>query len=133
MARYLLDTNILSDLIRNPVGAVSRRLNALPNDQLVTSIIVAAELRFGAAKRRSADLQKKIAHMLTGFAVLPFEHPADEIYADLRAKLERAGGPIGNNDLLIAAHALATGCTLVTDNVREFSRVDSLVVENWLR
>jgi tRNA(fMet)-specific endonuclease VapC len=133
MARYLLDTNILSDLIRNPRGVVSKRLDVLPNDQLATSIIVAAELVYGAVKKRSPSLENKITHMLSGFAVLPFDHPAEAIYADLRVKLERAGRPIGNNDLLIAAHALAAGCTLVTDNVREFSRIDTLVIENWLR
>jgi tRNA(fMet)-specific endonuclease VapC len=131
--RYLLDTNILSDLIRNPRGAVRRRLDSVRNDQVVTSIIVAGELRYGAAKKRSASLEGKVQHMLKSVAVMPFEHPADVLYGDLRAKLERTGRQIGNNDLLIAAHALATGCTLVTDNLREFARVESLVVENWLR
>ncbi len=131
--RYLLDTNILSDLIRNPRGMIWRRLGSVRNEQVVTSIIVAGELRYGAARNRSASLEAKVESMLTSFAVLPFERPADVLYGDLRAKLERIGRPISNNDLLIAAHALATGCTVVTDNVREFARVDSLAVENWLR
>lgn len=131
--RYLLDTNILSDLIRNPRGSVWLRLDDVPNDRVVTSIIVAGELRYGASKRRSVSLEEKVEQMLRAFAVLPFDRPADAIYGDLRARLERAGRPIGNNDVLIAAQALASDCTLVTDNVREFARIDGLAIENWLR
>jgi tRNA(fMet)-specific endonuclease VapC len=65
--------------------------------------------------------------------VIPLQPPADRHYAQLRAELERVGKPIGANDMFIAAHALALGCTLVTDNVREFCRVKNLTVENWLR
>jgi tRNA(fMet)-specific endonuclease VapC len=131
--RYLLDTNILSDLIRNPRGSVWRRLDDVSNDQVVTSIIVAAELRFGASKKGSTGLQRKVESMLRTFTVMPFDRPADAIYGDLRARLERAARPIGNNDILIAAHALGGDCVLVTDNTREFARIESLVVENWLR
>jgi tRNA(fMet)-specific endonuclease VapC len=131
--RYLLDTNILSDLIRNPRGAVWRRLDGVSNDQVVTSIIVAGELRYGASKRRSTSLEGKVEGMLRTFAVLPFARPADVFYGDLRARLEGAGRPIGNNDVLIAAHALASDCILVTDNTREFARIESLTLENWLR
>ena len=88
--RYLLDTNILSDLIRDPRGAVRQRLGSVRNDQVVTSIIVAGELRYGAAKKRSASLEGKVEHMLKSFAVLPFDHPADALYADLRAGLEES-------------------------------------------
>ena len=127
--RHLLDTNILSDLIRNPRGMASARLGGVRSDEVVTSIIVAGELRCGAAKNRSASLESKVERMLRSFAVMPFEHPADVLYSDIRAKLERVGRQISNNDLLIAAHALATGCALVTDNVREFACVDSLHVK----
>jgi tRNA(fMet)-specific endonuclease VapC len=131
--RYLLDTNILSDLIRNPRGAVWQRLDSVSNDQVVTSIVVAGELRYGASKRRSTSLESKVEGMLRTFSVLPFARPADVFYGDLRARLERSGRPIGNNDALIAAHALASECILVTDNTREFARVDGLAIENWLR
>ena len=131
--RYLLDTNILSDLIRNPRGAVRIRLGALPAESVGTSIVVAAELRYGAEKKGSRPLHKKVEDVLGSFAVLPFAHPADIHYGALRARLEAAGTPISNNDMLIAAHALALDCILVTDNDREFSRIDGLAVENWLR
>ena len=131
--RYLLDTNIISDLIRNPRGRVSERLGEIPNDEIATSVVVSAELRYGVARRRSRSLERKVEDALSAFAVLPLEHPADLFYSKVRSALEAAGTPIGNNDMLIAAHALALDCTLVTDNVREFSRIDGLAVENWLR
>ena len=131
--RYLLDTNIISDLIRNPRGRVSERLGEIPNDEIATSIVVSAELRYGVARRRSRSLERKVEDALSAFAVLPFEHPADILYANVRSALETAGTPFSNNDMLIAAHALALDCTLVTDDVREFSRIDGLAVENWLR
>lgn len=90
---------------------------------------MAAELRFGAAKRASARLDA----VLGALEVLALELPVDSIYGELRARLERAGQPIGANDLLIAAHALALGHAVVTDNEGEFSRINGLRVENWLR
>lgn len=131
--RYLLDTNILSDLVHRPQGIVADRIRTVGESEVCTSIIVAAELRFGAAKRASERLTRNVETILSGLAVLAFEAPADACYADLRAKLEGRGIPIGANDLLIAAHALAAGCTIVTDNEREFSRVEGLTYENWLR
>jgi tRNA(fMet)-specific endonuclease VapC len=98
-----------------------------------TSIIVAAELRFWAVKRDSSMLAAKLDQLLNEISVLPMEPPADEIYARLRAMLERAGTPIGGNDMLIAAHALTLDCTLVTGNEREFRRIPGLNLENWLR
>lgn len=133
MTRYLIDANILSDVIRAPDAAASRRLAAFDDASLCTSVIVAAELRFGAVKRASANLSSKVELVLGAIRVEPFREPADMHYAEIRAALERAGTPIGNNDMLIAAHALALGCVLVTDNVREFSRVPGLIVENWIR
>ncbi len=96
-------------------------------------MIVAAELRFGAAKKQSPSLATRVKMVLDAMEILPFEPPADIFYADLRAELERNGRTIGANDLLIAAHALTLGMTLVTNNEREFSRIGSLSVENWLR
>jgi len=131
--RFLLDTNIVSDAIRNPRGAVRVRLGEVGIDRAVTSIIVAAELRYGVAKRGSASLADTVEKILGSFPVLPFEHPADRIYGKVRSDLEAVGTSIGHNDTMIAAHALALDCILVTDNVREFSRIDGLAVENWLR
>ena len=130
---FLLDTNIASDLLRNPQGRVAARIDAAGADNVCTSIVVAAELRFGAARSASARIAEMVEGLLTRLDVLPFETPADVVYGEIRAQLERAGTSIGPNDLLIAAHALALGHTLVTDNVREFSRVKGLAVENWLR
>jgi tRNA(fMet)-specific endonuclease VapC len=131
--RYLLDTNIVSDLIRNPQGIIARRIAKVGVPQICTSIIVAAELRYGAEKRGAVSLSERLEAVLERLEVMSFEAPADTTYALLRAKLERSGKPIGANDLLIAAHALCLGCAIVTDNEREFGRVAGLKLENWLR
>jgi tRNA(fMet)-specific endonuclease VapC len=130
---YLLDTNIVSSLIRNPVGRAAMRLASTGEEKVCTSIIVAAELRFGAARVNSPVLSAKVGDLLERLKVMAFEPPADRIYADIRVQLERSGKPIGANDMLIAAQALALDCTLVTDNGREFSRIKKLKIENWLR
>ena len=128
----LLDTNIVSDLIRNPQGKVAKRIAKLGEGNICTSIIVAAELRYGCAKSGSKRLLKAVEDLLGEINVLPFEVPADTEYGGIRAELEAAGKPIGGNDLLIAAHAYATGSTIVTANPGEFKRIRGLNVENWL-
>lgn len=128
----MLDTNIVSDLIRNPTGKAASHIARVGDHGLAVSIIVAAELRFGAAKSGSAKLLERIEAALAKLPALPFDVPADAEYGGIRAELEVAGKPIGPNDLLIAAHACALGTTLVTDNAGEFSRVRGLKVENWL-
>lgn len=128
----MLDTNIVSDLIRNPQGKVAKRIAKLGEDNICTSIIVAAELRYGCAKSGSKQLLKAVEDLLGEINVLPFEVPADTEYGGIRAKLEAAGKPIGGNDLLIAAHAYATGATIVTANTSEFKTILGLNVENWL-
>jgi tRNA(fMet)-specific endonuclease VapC len=102
-------------------------------DEVCTSIIVAAELRFGAAKSGRRRLVNRVEELLRTLEVLAFDAPSDMAYGKVRAQLEQAGRTIGPNDMLIAAHALSLGLTLVTDNQREFSRVQGLTVENWLR
>ncbi len=114
MTRYLLDTNILSVLVRSPRGPV-------------------AELRFGAARKGSERLSRQVEAVLGALPVVAWQAPNDRIYADLRLGLEQAGTPIGANDLLIATQALADGSVLVTDNTREFARIGGLTIENWLR
>lgn len=131
-ARWMLDTNTLSDLVRNPQGVVRRHLAAEPDDSICTSIFVACELRFGARRKGSAPLSQRVEQLLATIRVLPFENPADQHYADIRAALERAGTPIGSHDLLIAAHARSLGMVLVTRNWREFERVEGLRVVNWM-
>lgn len=132
-ARYLLDTNILSDLIRNPQGRVAGRIAAVGEAAVFTSIVVASELRFGAAKRQSPALIERVDTILDAIEVLPLDAPADRHYAGLRAALESQGTPIGPNDLLIAAHTLSQAAVLVTANRSEFARVPGLIVEDWLR
>ena len=131
--RYLLDTNIVSNLVRNPRGPVADRIRAVGEQRICTSIIVAAELRYGTTKKASPRLSTQVEAVLGAIDTLPFDSPADEIYGSIRTRLESTGTPIGGNDLLIAAQALALGHTLVTDNDKEFSRIEGLRVENWLR
>lgn len=131
--RYLLDTNIISDLVRNPQGKVARQIRRVGEARVCTSIIVAAELRYGAAKKGSSRLSAQLDAILGAFEVLPFDAPADVTYGLLRARLEQIGKPIGANDLLIAAHAVSLGYAIVTDNEQEFARVENLRQENWLR
>jgi tRNA(fMet)-specific endonuclease VapC len=131
--RYLLDTNIVSDLIRAPQGRAAQQIRVVGEAMVRTSIIVAAELRFGACKLGSPRLTERLEAVLGVLEIMPFAAPADTIYGQIRARLEQAGTPIGGNDLLIAAQAIALGDTIVTDNEREFGRVDGLHLENWLR
>jgi tRNA(fMet)-specific endonuclease VapC len=128
----MLDTNIISDLIRNPKGRAAKRIGKVGDDNICTSIIVAAELRYGCAKNGSERLLKAVEDLLGEIDVLPFDVPADSKYGGIRAELEAAGKPIGGNDLLIAAHAYAIGATIVTANTDEFKRIRGLNVENWL-
>jgi tRNA(fMet)-specific endonuclease VapC len=97
-----------------------------------TSVLVASELHFGANKRGSERLTSQLEAILSALEILPLEEPADRRYGELRAYLEKRGETSGPNDMLIAAHALALDYVLVTANVREFSRVPRLQVENWL-
>ncbi|ENG0237425.1 type II toxin-antitoxin system VapC family toxin [Burkholderia multivorans] len=133
MSLYLLDTNILSNVIRDPRGACASRIGETPPEQVCTSIVVAAELRYGVCKRGSSALAQRVEQLLASLTVLPLQSDADQCYGRLRADLERQGQLIGANDMLIAAHALAVDAVLVTDNTAEFTRVEGLAVENWLR
>jgi tRNA(fMet)-specific endonuclease VapC len=128
----MLDTNIITDLVKHPQGKAARRIARIGEDNICTSIIVAAELRYGCAKSGSRRLLKAVEDILGEIAVLPFDVPGDAEYGGIRADLEAAGRPIGSNNLLIAAHAHATGTTIVTANVDEFKRIRGLAVENWL-
>jgi tRNA(fMet)-specific endonuclease VapC len=132
VTRYMLDTNIISDLVKNPQGKAARRIAKIGEDNVCTSIIVAAELRYGCAKRGSKRLLKAVEDLLNEIPVLPFDVPADAEYGGIRCELEAAGRQIGGNDLFIAAHAHALGATIVTANTEEFKRVRGLNVENWL-
>jgi len=136
MPIYLLDSNALSELLRNPQGAVAREYKRRVLDKrvrILTSVIVACEMRYGVLKKGSAPLAERVNALLASIEVAPFSVGAEAAYATLRVDLERRGLPIGANDMLIAAHTLELDAILVTDNVREFKRVKGLRVENWLR
>jgi tRNA(fMet)-specific endonuclease VapC len=132
LTRYMLDTNVISDLIKNPKGKAAKRIARVGENNICTSIIVAAELRYGCARKGSDRLLKSVEDLLAEIDVLPFESPADVEYGNIRSELENAGKPMGANDFLIAAHAAAVNATIVTANVDEFKRVRGLKVENWL-
>jgi tRNA(fMet)-specific endonuclease VapC len=131
--RFLLDTNILSDLVRHPRGKIFERISQVGEQAVCTSIVVAAELRYGATKKNSPRLTAQLEAVLGAIEVLALEAPVDVAYGVLRAILEKKGQPIGGNDLLIAAHAVTLDLTVVTDNDREFLRIADLRIENWLR
>lgn len=133
MTRYLLDSNAVSDLVRNPAGVIGRRIAEIGEAHVATSAIVAAELKYGAAKKDSAPLKRQVELVLGRLRILPFGFEEAAVYGTVRCELERDGTPIGALDQLIAAQALTLGCTVVTENTREFSRVKGLRVENWLR
>lgn len=130
---WLLDTDTLIYLLKGKPLSVGVRLKRIPAERLCVSTVSLAELAYGAEKsaRREQALQAATA-VAERFTVLPFDPGAAFVYGQVRAGLERAGKPIGANDLLIAAQALAAGATLVTNNTREFSRVAGLRLENWV-
>lgn len=130
-SRYLLDTNILSELIRNPQGPVTQRIAALDDGAVCTSIVVSGELRYGAARRGSPTLTGRVEELLEHVEVLALDEAADRHYAEIRNDLEREGRVIGANDLWIAAHTRALGKILVTRNLREFEPVPGLQIESW--
>jgi tRNA(fMet)-specific endonuclease VapC len=131
--RYLLDTNVISDLVRNPHGPAAQRLTEVGDVAVCTSVIVAAELWDGADKRGSPRLTERLEAILAAIEIVALEPVVAGVYARLRTRLEQLRRPIGANDLLIAAHTVALGFTLVTDNSREFERIEELALENWVR
>lgn len=129
--RFLLDTNICIYVINRRPAAVFERFAALRLGDVAISSITGAELAFGVAKSGSTRNQAALDKFLAPLDILDFDEQAMRAYGPLRANLERAGTPIGALDLLIAAHALALGCTLVSNNLREFERIRDLRTENW--
>lgn len=132
--RWMLDTNTASFVIRNRPPAVKRRFDAAGHGNLAISVVVLAELLYGAELHptRGDGIRADIEDFRRRLAVLPWTEAAAAHCAQIRATLRKAGTPIGNMDLLIAAHARAEGAVLVTNNLGEFRRVDGLVLEDWL-
>lgn len=135
MSPLLLDTNIISDIMRNLEGVAAQRARAVNqtrgSDALCTSIVVQCELEFGLARKSSPRLDVAYRAVMESIDVLPLGTEVASHYAHIRAHLERLGTPIGPNDTLIAAHALALDAILVSGDA-EFRRVPGLRVENWL-
>lgn len=131
--RYLLDTNICIYIAKGQPLAVRRRFEAHTLQELVMSAITVGELRFGAEKSQARERAlATIAQLVQMIQPCALPMAAAEHYGRVRAALQQQGLPIGSNDLWLAAHALAEGWTLVTNNTREFSRVPGLRVENWV-
>jgi tRNA(fMet)-specific endonuclease VapC len=130
--RYVLDTDMVADMVQPPRACGAARPRGWRSAD-VTSITVAAELRYGGAKTGSQRLSSSARKGAWRSRRSAFEVLADATYGMLRARLERIGAPIGGNDLLIAAQVIALGHAIVTDNEREFARIDDLPCENWLR
>jgi tRNA(fMet)-specific endonuclease VapC len=130
---YLLDTNILSHLVRQPQGPVAERIADVGEANVLTSVIVACELRYGAAKRGSRSLTRQVEAVLGAVTIRPLESDVERVYASIRVAVEKRGTPISAHDMLIAAHARTLDAVCVTDHVAEFKRVPALKVENWIR
>lgn len=129
---WLLDTNICIYLIKGKPQLLLNRLREVDINTIAVSSITVAELQYGVAKSaRPEQNALALAAFLAPLGVEPFDDAAAAVYGPIRARIERAGKPIGSLDMLIAAHALALGRTVVTNNVREFDRVEGLKVENW--
>lgn len=130
--RFMLDTNIVSAIVREPRGKVFERLIEVGEENAFISIITHGEIWYGVKKNGSEELSRKVSAVTRRLFVAPLNLPTDQRYADVRLAL-RQGNNIGPNDLWIAAHALALDVFLVTNNEKEFSRVPGLKIENWLR
>ena len=130
--KWLLDTNVCIAVIRQRPESALRRLRGKQVGQVGLSTITLAELEFGAAKsQQPARARAALREFLLPLEVVPFNEAAVDAYGTVRAVMEKKGRPIGPLDTLIAAHALALGTVLVTNNTREFRRVPGLSVEDW--
>jgi len=131
--RYMLDTDTCSYVMKGASPVLDERLRSTDVRAVCISVITKAELLFGVAVSPRAERDgTSLEQLLAYVQVLDLPEAAATDYADIRADLRRLGTPIGANDLLLAAHARCLGLTLVTNNVREFSRVPGLSVENWV-
>lgn len=130
---YMLDTNICIYIIKKQPDTVLKRFEQLPVGSLAMSLVTYGELEYGALRSKNADKALGVLEELVNYIpVLPAGRDVAKHYADIRAKLTARGAPIGNNDLWIAAHARSLGYTLVSNNIKEFDRVENLELENWV-
>jgi tRNA(fMet)-specific endonuclease VapC len=130
--KYLLDSNTCIGLLNGPSEALEARRKQTPVSRIRVCSVVKAELLYGAEKSRKSERTKQqLLIFFAKFNSMPFDDKAAQVYAEIRAGLEREGKLIGPNDLLIAAIAVANELTLVTHNTAEFSRVPGLQIEDW--
>jgi len=130
---YMLDTNICGYIIRNKPEYIKEKLKSIETKHdIVLSSIVVAELLYGTKKKDSEKLTKLVLSFIENFTIFDFDNVSSKEYANIRASLEKEGNIIGSNDLFIAAHAKACNATLVTNNIKEFERVENLKIENWI-
>ena len=129
---YMLDTNICSYIIRNKPQSIKTKLQEVEQNHTVAlSSIVVSELLYGATKKDSPKLMRIVSAFIDNFIIYDYSKVSAQSYANIRTDLEKKGQIIGANDLLIASHALSLGAVLVTNNTREFERVEKLVLEDW--
>ena len=129
---YMIDTNICSYIIRNKPQSIKKKLQEVEENHTVAlSSIVVSELLYGATKKDSPKLMKIVSAFIDNFIIYDYSKVSAQSYANIRTDLEQKGQIIGANDLLIASHALSLGAVLVTNNTREFKRVEKLVLEDW--
>ena len=129
---YMLDTNICSYIIRNKPQSIKEKLKEVEKNHTVAlSSIVVSELLYGATKKDSPKLMRIVSAFIDNFIIYDYSKVSAQSYANIRTDLEKKGQIIGANDLLIASHALSLGAVLVTNNTREFERVEKLVLEDW--
>jgi tRNA(fMet)-specific endonuclease VapC len=129
----MLDTNICSYIIRNRPEKIREKLKEIEENHTVAlSSIVVSELLYGATKNGSPKLMKIVSSFIDNFIIYDYSKISAKYYADIRSNLEKQGKIIGANDLLIASHALSLKATLVTNNIKEFERIDGLILENWV-
>ena len=132
--RYMLDTNICIYVIKHKPESVFRKLKKIKPEDVCISSITYAELAYGVEKSAQPERNRlALSMMLSSIEIVAFDDAAADEYGEIRAGLERKGTPIGSLDMFIAAHARSLGCTLVTNNTKEFCRVEGLEVVNWVK
>ena len=131
--RYMLDTNICIYVIKHKPESVFRKLKKIKPEDVCISSITYAELAYGVEKSAQPERNRlALSMMLSSIEIVAFDDAAAADYGEIRASLEKGGTPIGSLDMLIAAHARSAGCTLVTNNTKEFCRVEGLKFANWV-
>ena len=129
---YILDTDICSYIIKERSVALYDKLSAVPIEQIAVSIVTFAELLYGVKRSESTKVNRQIIDDFTRhLSILPWGEKAAEHYADIRTLLEKKGEKIGNMAMMIGSHARSLGATVITNNMRHFTRIDHLYVENW--